>query len=76
MCVTGHSGDRVVRSRPLDDGKRHTGYYVYDAASGARLKALPMPAAVSSGASIVDGTVYVGYGVFGPIGGVQALALP
>jgi len=26
--------------------------------------------------TIVDGVVYVGYGVFGPTGGVQALGLP
>ncbi len=44
-------------------------YYVYDAATGARLKTLPTPAVVYSGASVVDGVVYVGYG-----GGVLALA--
>ena len=34
-----------------------------------------MPAPVSSGASIVDGTVYVGFGIF-RAGGVAALGLP
>jgi outer membrane protein assembly factor BamB len=34
--------------------------YVYDATNGTRLAMLPMPDVVSSGASIVDGTIYVG----------------
>ena len=46
-------------------------YYVYDAATGARLKTIPMPAAVLSGASVVDGVIYVGF-----TGGVAALGLP
>ncbi|MEW6269025.1 MAG: PQQ-binding-like beta-propeller repeat protein [Thermodesulfobacteriota bacterium] len=50
--------------------------YVHDAATGTELRAIPMPAAVASGASIVDGVVYVGYGIFGADGGVQAFALP
>ena len=53
-----------------------TSFYVYDATTGTRLKTFPMPANVSSGASIVDGTVYVGYGVFGAAGGVRAFGLP
>jgi len=52
-------------------------YYVYDAETGARLKTIAMPANVTSGASVVAGTVYVGYGPFGTgAGGVLALALP
>jgi outer membrane protein assembly factor BamB len=51
-------------------------YYVYDAATGVRLKTITMPANVTSGASVVGGTVYVGYGPFGPAGGVLALAVP
>ena len=51
-------------------------FYVYDAALGTRLKTFTMPANVTSGASIVDGVIYVGYGIFGPPGGVQAFALP
>ena len=50
--------------------------YVHDAATGARLGALDLPAVTSSGASIVDGTVFVGYGVFGAEGGVRAFTLP
>jgi polyvinyl alcohol dehydrogenase (cytochrome) len=46
-------------------------YYVYDAATGTRLKTVQMPGAVQSGASVVDGVVYVGYG-----GGMAALATP
>ena len=52
-------------------------YYVYDAATGARLKTIAMPANVTSGASVVAGTVYVGYGPFGTgAGGVLALGVP
>jgi len=50
--------------------------YVYDATNGTRLATLPMPDVVSSGASIVDGTIYVGYGIFGSTGGVRAFGLP
>jgi polyvinyl alcohol dehydrogenase (cytochrome) len=46
-------------------------YYVYDAANGARLNTIPVPAPVLSGASVVDGVVYVGNGA-----GVIALGLP
>jgi polyvinyl alcohol dehydrogenase (cytochrome) len=62
------SGGATCVSRPF--------YYVYDASSGTRLTAIEMPDSVSSGASIVDGTVYVGYGIFGATGGVRALGLP
>jgi outer membrane protein assembly factor BamB len=51
-------------------------FYAYDAALGTRLKTLTLPAITSSGASIVDGTVYVGYGIFGAAGGVVAFELP
>ena len=37
-----------------------TNFYVYDAATGTRLNTLTMPDNVTSGASVVDGTVYVG----------------
>src|SRR5262249_18472868 len=50
--------------------------YVYDATNGTRLATLPMPDVVSSGASIVDGTIYVGYGIFGSTGGARAFGLP
>jgi len=51
-------------------------FYVYDATTGTRLKTLTVPATISSGASIVDGTVYVGYGIFGSSGGLLAFHLP
>jgi hypothetical protein len=50
--------------------------YVYDATTGARLATLTMPDTVTSGASIVDGTIYVGYGIAGQAGGVRAFGLP
>jgi outer membrane protein assembly factor BamB len=50
--------------------------YAYDAATGTRLAALDTPAILTSGPSIVRGTLYVGYGITGPVGGVMALALP
>jgi outer membrane protein assembly factor BamB len=48
--------------------------FVYDAALGTRLATLSLPTNTTSGASIVDGTVYVGFGL--PAGGVQAFVLP
>jgi hypothetical protein len=53
-----------------------TTLYVHDAALGTELRAIAMPATVASGASIVDGTIYVGYGIFGADGGVQAFTAP
>jgi len=50
--------------------------YVYDAATGVRLKALDIPTTTTAGPSIVDGTIYVGYGIGGPTGGVSAFGLP
>jgi outer membrane protein assembly factor BamB len=53
-----------------------TDFFVYDATTGTRLKTFGMPSNVASGASVVGGTVYVGYGEVTPDGGVQAFALP
>jgi outer membrane protein assembly factor BamB len=50
------------------------GLFVYDAALGTRLTTLALPETTTSGASIVDGSVYVGFGV--ATGGVQAFTLP
>jgi polyvinyl alcohol dehydrogenase (cytochrome) len=50
--------------------------YVYDAATGVRLTTLAIPATTSAGPSIVDGTIYVGYGLGGATGGVAAFGLP
>jgi outer membrane protein assembly factor BamB len=51
-------------------------FFVYDGSTGERLRQFILPANVASGASIVDGNVYVGYGIFGALGGVVALGLP
>jgi outer membrane protein assembly factor BamB len=50
--------------------------YVYDTATGVRVKTLAIPAATTAGPSIVDGTMYVGYGLGGAAGGVAAFGLP
>lgn len=55
-------------------------FYAFDAASGALLHRFELPAdlpgtATTSGASIVDGTLYIGYGLNNP-GGVLAYGLP
>lgn len=53
-----------------------SGAYVYDAATGVRLKTLALPATGTAGPSIVDGTLYFGYGTGGGVGGVAAFGLP
>jgi outer membrane protein assembly factor BamB len=50
--------------------------FVHDAATGARLNAFPLPVTSASGPSVVDGVVYVGYGIFSANAGVKAFALP
>jgi outer membrane protein assembly factor BamB len=51
-------------------------FFVYDASDGTRLREFFLPATSASGASTVDGTVYVGYGIFGITGGVMAFSVP
>jgi outer membrane protein assembly factor BamB len=51
-------------------------FYVYDAATGVRLQTIMLPATTTSGPVIVDGTLYVGYGLGGSTGGVAAFGLP
>src|SRR5262249_44650320 len=53
-----------------------TNLYVYDAATGVRLKTLTLPGTVAAGPTFVDGTLYVGYGLGGAAGGVAAFGLP
>jgi len=50
-------------------------FYAYDAASGTRLATFALPTTTSSGPSVVDGTLYIGYGIFAA-GGVRAYGLP
>ena len=51
-------------------------FFVHDASDGSLLNTLTLPDVSSSGPSIVGGTVYVGYGIFGATGGVMAFGLP
>jgi hypothetical protein len=60
----------------VSEGVTISYYYAYDAVTGERLNTFEIPAASASGASIVDGTVYFGYGIFSSMGGVVALSLP
>jgi polyvinyl alcohol dehydrogenase (cytochrome) len=50
--------------------------YVYDAATGVRVETLALPAPTAAGPSVVDGTLYVAYGLGGAAGGVAAFGLP
>jgi outer membrane protein assembly factor BamB len=50
-------------------------FYAYDAASGVRIHTLSVPGTVTGGAAIVDGTVYVPYGLGTPAG-LVAFSLP
>jgi hypothetical protein len=47
-------------------------YYVYNATTGQHIKTFETRAPVTGGAAIVDGVVYMPYGLFGPMGGVVA----
>ncbi|HEY8516547.1 MAG TPA: PQQ-binding-like beta-propeller repeat protein [Candidatus Binatia bacterium] len=51
-------------------------FYVYNAATGERLKTLQLPEPTSSRAAIKGDRVYVGYGIVSPNGGVRAYRLP
>jgi outer membrane protein assembly factor BamB len=51
-------------------------FFVHDASDGTRLNEFFLPATSASGAAIAGGTVYVGYGIFGTVGGVLALSVP
>jgi outer membrane protein assembly factor BamB len=60
-----------VATNNADPNTGASEFYVYDTESGARLTTLPLSGASYSGASIVDGRVYMGY-----FGGVVAFGLP
>ncbi|MEW6267687.1 MAG: PQQ-binding-like beta-propeller repeat protein [Thermodesulfobacteriota bacterium] len=51
-------------------------YFVYDAATGERLKTFQLPAPTSSRTAIKGDTAYVGYGIVSSVGGVRAYRLP
>jgi len=48
----------------------------YNAATGAFLAVLDLPAATTSTAQVYGDTLYVGYGIFGNVGGVRAFSFP
>jgi outer membrane protein assembly factor BamB len=49
--------------------------FVHDASTGALLNTLVLPSTSASGAAVVDGVVYVGYGIINANGGVVAFGL-
>jgi polyvinyl alcohol dehydrogenase (cytochrome) len=51
-------------------------FYAFDAGDGSLLGSFPLPAQSSSGPSIVDGELYIGFGILGSQGGVRAYGLP
>ena len=53
-------------------------FYAYDATTGTRLATFDLPEGTTSagGPIVVDGTLYLPYGVDGAKGGVQAYRLP
>ena len=70
-------GDVTIANGVVFGGTQFTNeYYAYDAATGERLATFVMPpeTTVAGGAAIVDGRMYIGYGVF-RTGGVRAYAL-
>lgn len=50
--------------------------YAYDAASGARLASFPLPAPTVTPPQVDGTSLYLGYGLGGPVGGVRAYILP
>jgi cysteine-rich repeat protein len=50
-------------------------FYAYDAATGERLQAFPLPATTASRATVAGDSLYIGYGIFSPTGGVRAYTL-
>jgi hypothetical protein len=51
-------------------------FHAFDAASGAHLASFDLPAQSTSGPSAVGSELFVGFGIFGPSGGVRAYELP
>jgi len=47
-------------------------FFAYDAANGTRLAAFALPATTVSRAIVEDESLYIGYGIFGGVGGVRA----
>jgi len=51
-------------------------FHAFDASDGSHLATFPLPAQSTSGPSIVGSELFVGFGIFGPSGGVRAYELP
>jgi outer membrane protein assembly factor BamB len=51
-------------------------FHAFDASDGSHLATFPLPAQSTSGPSVVGAELFVGFGIFGPSGGVVAYELP
>ncbi|MET0339659.1 MAG: PQQ-binding-like beta-propeller repeat protein [Polyangiales bacterium] len=50
-------------------------FYAYNAKTGARLGTYPLPSLSAGSYGVADGTLFVGYGVGSPLGGVRAYTI-
>ncbi len=50
-------------------------FFAYDAASGARLASFALPSTTVSQAKVSGNRLYIGYGIFGGVGGARAYTL-
>ena len=57
---------------PGDEDCPQGRYYVYNAETGAHIKTFETRAPVAGGAAVVDGVVYMPYGLFSSRGGIVA----
>ena len=75
VVYAGDCGRNSTCSRECTEPTCPSGtYYAADASSGEILKRLAMPGPAVGSGTIVDGTLYVGYGLFFSPGGVVAFA--
>jgi outer membrane protein assembly factor BamB len=51
-------------------------FHAFDASDGTHLVTFPLPAQSTSGPSVVGSELFIGFGIFGPTGGVRAYELP
>jgi len=70
------SGVAVANGLVFAGSNTTAALFVHDASTGALLNTLVLPATTASGAAVVDGVVYVGYGIINANGGVVAFGLP
>ncbi len=72
-------GGVVFHGKSGISGFSATEFYAFDADDGAHLHTFALPGLTASGPSLVDGELFIGYGLslFGPaLGGVRAYELP